>query len=172
MEIEVKLALDKATLARLVDDLGEPVRVARQRDVYLATAGLPVALRVREDGDHAWVTLKAGFEKRDGVRIREELEPAVRPEELPMWLGIFERLGFPQNEVVSKSRREYQRGEVHVVLDEVDGLGAYAELEVVSDDATAGKARVEAVLAELGLAELPRITQSYRDLLRAAGAYR
>lgn len=171
MEIEVKLALDAAAMDALADTLGEPVRTVRQRDVYLQTAGLPVALRVRQDGERAWVTLKSGFEKRDGIRMREELEPAIRPEDLDLWLGVFKRLGFEQGEVVAKRRREYQRGPVHVVLDEVDGLGAYVEVEVVGDDPDGAKARLEEAMADLGLERLPRITDSYRDLLRKAGAY-
>ncbi|MDB5099248.1 MAG: putative adenylate cyclase 2 [Cyanobacteria bacterium RYN_339] len=169
MEIEVKLALDAATRARLVARLGAPDRVAEQTDVYLATAGVPVALRVRRDGDAACVTLKAGFEVIDGVKIREELEPSIRPEELDTWLAVFARLGFPRAEVVAKTRHEYMHGGVHLVLDEVQGLGAFVEVEVVGDDPTSAKAALEAALADLGLAALPRITRSYRDLLIEAG---
>jgi predicted adenylyl cyclase CyaB len=171
MEIEVKLALDTATRERLENQLGAPLRTVRQKDTYLKTDPLSVALRVREDGDHAWVTLKAGFEKRDGIRIREELEPAIRPEDVALWLAVFARLGFAAHRVVAKTRKEYQRGEVHVVLDEVEGLGAYAEIEVVGDDADRAQAQLEIVMAELGVGALPRITKSYRDLLEQAGAY-
>src|SRR6185312_3490123 len=101
MEIEVKLALDLETRARLEGILGAPKRTVSQRDVYLAMAGLPVALRVRQDGDEACVTLKSGFEKRDGIRIREELEPVIRAQDTDMWLALFERLGFPAAEVVT-----------------------------------------------------------------------
>jgi adenylate cyclase class 2 len=165
MEIEVKLALDAATRSRLVERLGAPDRVATQQDIYLATAGVPVALRVRQDGDQACVTLKAGFEVRDGVKIREELEPAIRPEELATWLTVFERLGFPRAEVVKKTRHEYTHGAVHLLLDEVEGLGSFVEVEVVGDDAQGATAALETALADLGLARLPRLTRSYRDLL-------
>jgi adenylate cyclase class 2 len=171
VEIEVKLALDAATLERLEKQLGAPLRRVRQKDIYLKTGDLPVALRVREDGERAWVTLKAGFEKRDGIRIREELEPAIRPEDLELWLGVFTKLGFAPQHVVSKTRREYQRGEVHVVIDQVDGLGDFAEIEVVSEDPDRAQAQLEIVMAELGLSSLPRITKSYRGMLEQAGAY-
>ncbi len=168
MEIEAKLALNPEARAALEQKLGRPTRVAEQRDVYLATAGLPVALRVRQDGDKACVTLKSGFAKRDGIRIREEFEPAIRPEELDMWLTVFERLGLPAGEVVAKKRHEYLWKGVHVVIDEIAGLGTYVEVEVVGDDAAEAKQRLEEVMSELDLDGLPRITQSYRDLLIAS----
>jgi predicted adenylyl cyclase CyaB len=170
LEVEVKLALDPATRARLEARLGAPQRTVAQQDVYLATAGVPVALRVRRDGDEAKVTLKAGFELRDGVKIREELEPAIRPEELETWLTLFERLGFPRAEVVAKTRREYAHAGVHVLIDEVAGLGAFVEVEVVVDEPSGAKAALEAALESLELAALPRITASYRELLIAARA--
>ena len=169
MEIEVKLALDAERRQALEAKLGAPVREVAQRDVYLATAGIPVALRVRQDGDAACVTLKSGFEKRDGIRIREELEPAIAAADVDTWLLVFERLGFPAAEVVDKRRREYVHGPVHVVIDTIEGLGTFAEVEVVGDDPDTARAQLERALAELGLADLPRITRSYRDLLKAAG---
>lgn len=165
MEVEVKLALDAATRAALEAKLGAPLRVVEQQDVYLATAGVPVALRVRRDGDEAKVTLKAGFQVVNGVKLREELEPAIRPEELDTWLAIFERLGFPPAEVVAKTRREYQHAGVHVLIDEVRDLGTFAEVEVVVERPEGAAAAIEAALESLALSGLPRITHSYRDLL-------
>ena len=165
MEVEVKLQLDAATRRALEARLGAPTRVVEQQDVYLATAGVPVALRVRRDGDEARVTLKAGFQVVNGVKIREELEPAIRPEELETWLAIFERLGFPQAEVVAKTRHEYEHAGVHVLIDEVRELGTFAEVEVVVGSPEGAAAAIEAALESLELSGLPRITRSYRDLL-------
>ncbi|MEB3198601.1 MAG: class IV adenylate cyclase [Candidatus Sericytochromatia bacterium] len=169
MEIEAKFALDAAETARLRALLGAPTRSGPQRDVYLATAGLPVALRVRQDGDKACVTLKAGFEKVAGIRVREEWEPAIEPEQLDTWLTVFTRLGFPPGEVVEKHRDSWELPNgVHVVIDLISGLGSYCEVEAVADERDATLARLEATIARLGLAGHPRITRSYRDLLRDA----
>ena len=169
MEIEAKFALTAEEAEALRARLGPPGRTARQRDVYMATAGLPVALRVREDGEQAWVTLKAGFEKVAGIRVREEWEPAIRPEDVATWLTIFERLGLPAGEVVEKARSTWELAHgVHVVIDDVTGLGTYCEVEAVADERDATLARLEAAIAELGLGDHPRITRSYRDLLVAA----
>lgn len=167
MEIEAKFALTPEDAARLRDRLGAPLREGPQRDVYLATAGLPVALRLRSDGEQAFVTLKAGFEKVAGIRVREEWEPTIRPEELDTWLTIFTRLGMPPGEVVEKTRQAWDHGAgVHVVIDEIAGLGTFCEVEAVADDKEATLARLEAAIAELGLGGHARITKSYRDLLR------
>ncbi|MEB3329091.1 MAG: class IV adenylate cyclase [Candidatus Sericytochromatia bacterium] len=169
MEIEAKFALTSEEAARLRAKLGPPERTTRQRDVYLQTAGLPVALRVREDGERAFVTLKAGFEKVAGIRVREEWEPAIRPEDVATWLGIFERLGMPGGEVVEKARDSWHHGQgVHVMIDEIAGLGTYCEVEAVADEREATLARLEAAIADLGLGGHPRITRSYRDMLAAA----
>lgn len=166
MEIEAKFALSPEQRAALKAQLGAPAETVRQTDVYLRTAGVPVALRVRRDGDRAFVTLKRGFEKVAGIRVREELEPTIDPEEVDTWLGLFERLGFPAGETVEKTREVHHRpGGVHVLLDEIDGLGSFCEVEAVADDRDAALAKLEAAIAELGLGDLPRLTRSYRDLL-------
>jgi predicted adenylyl cyclase CyaB len=169
LEIEAKFALTPEEAAGLRERLGPPERTARQRDVYMQTAGLPVALRVREDGERAFVTLKAGFEKVAGIRVREEWEPAISPEDVATWLVIFERLGLPAGEVVEKTRESWHHGDgVHVVIDAITGLGTFCEVESVAEDRDATLARLEATIADLGLADHPRITRSYRNLLADA----
>ena len=165
MEIEAKLPLDATRAEALRRRLGTPEAVHRQVDVYLATAGVPVALRVRQDDTQAWVTLKSGFEKVAGIRVREEIEPPIRVEDVPAWLTIFERLGFPAGSRVAKRREEYAFMGVHVLIDEIEDLGTFCEVESVADDAPAALERLEAAIAALGLGDLPRIEQSYRELL-------
>lgn len=169
MEIEAKFALDPEDVARLRAQLGLPQNQATQRDCYLKTAGLPVALRIRQEESQAWVTLKSGFEKVDGIRVREEWEPVIQASEVPMWLTMFERLGFPAGEIVEKERDTWAlNSAVHVVIDTIANLGTYLEIEVVSHDKADALARLEAAIVELGLRDHPRITESYRDLLKQA----
>lgn len=170
MEIEAKIPVTADQALALRERLGAPVATHRQRDIYLATAGLPVALRVRQDDAHAWVTLKSGFTQVEGIKVREELEPVIRPEDVPTWLAIFERLGLPEGLTVSKHRDEYAYGGVHVLLDTVDELGTFVEVEAVADDAPAALVKLEAAIRDLGLGELPRVSESYRELLIARKA--
>ena len=165
MEIEAKFQLDEARTQALRARLGAPAETIAQRDVYLETAGLPVALRVRSDGHRAFVTLKQGFEKVAGIRVREEFEPAITPGEIDTWLTIFARLGFPAGDTVAKTRAVHHRpGDVHVLIDEIAGLGTFCEVEAVADDRDAALAKLEHAIAELGLNDLPRLTRSYREL--------
>lgn len=168
MEIEAKLPLSPERAAALRARLGSPLEVQQQRDIYLKTAGLPVALRVRQAGDSACVTLKSGFEEVDGIRVREEIEPVIRPEDVPAWLTIFERLGLPAGLVVAKTRAVYEVEGVHVLLDAIEGLGEFVEIEAIEDSADAAVARLEHAIRVLGLDDLPRITDSYRELLQAS----
>ena len=167
-EVEAKLPLSPEEARRLRALLGEPTAVHRQRDVYVATAGLPVALRVRQDDERAWVTLKSGFTQVAGIKVREEIEPAIRPEDVADWLRLFERLGLPAGLTVAKRREEYALEDgVHVLIDEVEQLGTFAEVEALAEDGAAAVAKLEAAIARLGLGELPREQQSYRELLAA-----
>ena len=52
-----------------------------------------------------------------------------------------------------------------MLLDEVAELGAFAEVEALAEDAEAAVAKLERAIAELGLADAPRLTESYRELL-------
>ncbi|MEB3285371.1 MAG: class IV adenylate cyclase [Candidatus Sericytochromatia bacterium] len=169
MEIEAKFALDPEDVTRLKAELGPAQHRGLQRDCYLKTGDLPVALRIRQEGNRAWVTLKTGFEKVDGIRVRQEWEPAVQADDTPAWETIFEHLGFPTGEIVEKERETWAlNSSVHVVIDEIAGLGTYLEVEVVSSEKLEALARLEAAITQLGLTDKPRITRSYRDLLAAA----
>jgi adenylate cyclase class IV len=69
-----------------------------------------------------------------------------------------------------KRRRLLLAGATRIHFDEVEGLGAFVELEVVlSPDQTDadGIAIAEALMRELGLADAPRVGVAYLDLLAA-----
>lgn len=165
MEVEAKIPLTPEQAGDLRNRLGEPQAKHTQRDVYLATAGLPVALRIRQDDEQAWVTLKTGFQMVAGIKVREEIEPSIRPEEVPAWLRVFECLGFPRGLEVAKHRHEYDMGGFHVLIDEVEGLGTFAEVEALAEDGEAAVAKLESAIKALGLDGLPRVSESYRELL-------
>jgi len=82
---------------------------------------------------------------------------------------LLTHLGYRPVAVVGKSRRvaEFTRDGfgMQVTLDEVEGVGPYAELEIVAPEerADAAKAAVLAAAAELGLTHSER--RSYLQLL-------
>jgi adenylate cyclase class IV len=47
----------------------------------------------------------------------------------------------------------------------VEGLGTFAEVEALAEDGHSAVAKLEAAIKELGLDGLPRVSESYRELL-------
>jgi predicted adenylyl cyclase CyaB len=74
--------------------------------------------------------------------------------------------------VVRKRRLLYRIGQTRVHLDDVEGLGAFLELEVVLHDGQSQEegARIAAdILATLGISDEDRIACAYLDLLESQG---
>ncbi len=73
---------------------------------------------------------------------------------------------------VRKTRRLYLAGTTRIHLDDVEGLGAFLELEVVlapEQTAAAGEAIAADLLARLGVAPTQLVAGAYLDLLRRGG---
>ena len=86
--------------------------------------------------------------------------PAALRETLARAFGIAGR--------VVKRRRLYLAGRTRIHLDQVQDLGAFAELEVVLDDAESlqeGEAVADELMARLGIGRERLVTGSYLDLL-------
>ena len=88
-------------------------------------------------------------------------------------IAIFEALGFTTAGTVQKNRQSFQvvfeGQQVVAAIDQVDGLGCFAELEIVCED-SARLLATEQLLrltAELGLREIER--RSYLELLEIQG---
>lgn len=79
---------------------------------------------------------------------------------------LAEALGVRQ--VVRKTRRLYLRGQTRIHVDEVVGLGAFLELEVVlrpEQSAADGEEIVRSLMRELDIAQADLISCAYVDLL-------
>lgn len=168
-EVEQKFRTDgHAGLAEALAALGASASPRiEQEDRYLSHpcrdfAATGEALRIRSVGDQNAVTYK-GPKHGGPTKTREEVEVDFRPgDPAGRDLGrVFEALGFATVEVVRKTRVPYHvvfRGRpVEVVLDEVAGLGTFAEVEAIADSADdlADAQRLVLDLAgELGLTEV------------------
>src|SRR5512137_367584 len=89
------------------------------------------AVRVRYTGDHAVVTYKGPKIKKFGLKAREELNFAV--ENGRVFETMLDRLGFRKTLEVDKMRETYRVGAATISLDTVEGLGTYAEIEVITE---------------------------------------
>ncbi|MDZ4817878.1 MAG: class IV adenylate cyclase [Planctomycetota bacterium] len=177
IEVELKFRVDELALVeqqvRLLGGTFGPPEV--QSDLYLAHpqrdfAQTDEAFRIRQVGAANMVTYK-GPKLDATTKTRREIEvPFASGDAAADQLrSLLEALSFRPVLQVRKQRRtaklEYHAMEVEVVLDEVDQLGTYVELEVLceSDQAEPAKEAVLALASELGLKQPER--RSYLELL-------
>ena len=142
------------------------------------------ALRLRIDGDEVVITWK-GPRIDASAKTRREIELPLsvgRPKggdllhpaasTIADWTELLESLGFRPVASVAKRRRParvlWQGMGVDVVLDSVDGLGEFLELELQASEADVPQARacLESLAQELGCGHPER--RSYLELLLAA----
>ncbi len=176
-EVEQKFRVDE--LSSIEDALGQlgapPGEPVEQVDTYLAHpardfAQTDEALRIRRVGPRNFVTYK-GPKIDATTKTRREIELPLPPgeETAARWAELFLALGFvPAGEVV-KTRRKAQvawRGApIEVVLDQVQRLGTFVELEMTADEAGLDLARqsLASLAQRLGLSQGER--RSYLELL-------
>jgi adenylate cyclase class 2 len=123
------------------------------------------AVRVRYKDDHAVVTYKGPKIKKFGLKAREELNFAVESGET--FETMLDRLGFTKTLEVNKWRETYKLGNASVSLDTVDGLGTFAEIEVIAEnEADNPTDRIGKIAQEIRVEGEP-ILESYLELLLA-----
>jgi adenylate cyclase class 2 len=183
-EVELKFRVDdpvdlERRLVGLAARFREPVE---QVDRYFAHpsrdfARTDEALRLRRVGDDVAVTWK-GPRVDAATKTRQELELAVarviegaKVVTIDRWTSLLEALGFRPVREVSKRRRAarvpWQGADVEVALDDVTGLGAFVELELVALAGQVPQARgcIESLALALGCTQPER--RSYLEMLLA-----
>ncbi|HZV04859.1 MAG TPA: class IV adenylate cyclase [Gemmataceae bacterium] len=131
------------------------------------------AFRLRRVGSANFLTYKGPKHPGD-VKIRTELEIPLRDgdEAAEQFMQLLAHLGYRAVAVVRKHRRMYhlERGgfALAVCLDEVEKLGRFAEVEILTADEQVEAARsiLAEIASELGLTNLER--RSYLSLLLAS----
>jgi adenylate cyclase class 2 len=176
-EVEMKFAVaDFAQLEAAMAAKGAAIQPPRQdADHYFNApdrdfAKTDEAVRVRSIGEKNFVTYKGPKIDRE-TKTRLEIEVPLADGETAAndFRQILIHLRYRPVAIVRKTRRiaEFSRdgSDMQLTLDEVDGVGKYAELEVMAPEerAAAAKASVLAVAAELGLTNTER--RSYLQLL-------
>jgi adenylate cyclase class 2 len=128
------------------------------------------ALRIRQVIERNYLTYK-GPKLDSTTKTRREIEVPISPGEAAaeQFGELLIALGFRPVAEVRKHRRkttlEHRGRRIEVVLDDVDQVGAYVELEIVVDasEMDAAKQAIGSLAAELGLTENER--KSYLELL-------
>jgi adenylate cyclase, class 2 len=176
-EVELKYAVtDSARLREVCRSLGAvPTAVRCEVDTYLRHPARSFeetdeALRVRQRDCRVFVTYK-GPKVDATTKTRVEIEIELLPGEHGVGgvLDLWRLLGFlPVREV--RKRREllevpWQGRQVHLSLDQVDGLGDFVELELAAESAELEQYRqvIKSLAEKLGLRNSER--KSYLELL-------
>lgn len=173
LEIEQKFPISdaKQLLKRLAELGGTELPVVEQRDTYYNHPSRDFrttdeALRIRQTGESAVVTYK-GPKLGTDVKTRPEIElPLVEPE---AWPGLLSSLGFREVATVCKLRRRFALSRppfaIELTLDHVEGVGQFAEVEIMADKAAMQQAQqaIKDLAAELSLGEPEK--RSYLSLL-------
>ena len=135
-------------------------------DVYFSHPGRDFgrtdeALRLRKTEDGAELTYKGPRMNIERAKGREEI--SVKTDNPLAAQRIVERLGFKEFCVVRKTRNSYLYDKLRVELDDVEGLGEYVELEILTESPERGTELLETARKELALEKFePR---TYLDLV-------
>ena len=123
-------------------------------DGRLLAAG--TALRVRADGDRAFLTFKGPVE-HGVVKAREEIETEATSADA--LLAICSALGYKPAFRYEKYREEFTLPGVVIAVDDTP-IGAFVEIE-------GDEAAIHALSSRLGFTAVDYVTQSYRALFVA-----
>jgi adenylate cyclase class 2 len=124
------------------------------------------ALRLRKIDGTAELTYKGPRMHSDSTKAREEV--TLKTDNPLTAQRIIERLGFKEFCSVRKKRSSYVLDKLRVDVDEVEGLGEYVELEVLTESPERAEQLVELARKELSLDKLEKRT--YLELLIESGA--
>lgn len=165
MEIEIKFRVNFEEIKRKIESLdADFVREELQEDVYFSIP-LPKQLRIRKISNlnEAFLTYK---EIKDPGRNEEfdEIEIGISDPEKAM--EILRRLGFKEDVIVRKRRLVYRLEDVTFELSNVEGLGGFLDIEVISDDVKTAKEKIWNVANALGLSEKDVEPRLYQELLK------
>lgn len=167
-EVEVKYrAVDHAALASRLTALGARAEATdTQEDVYFNHpsrdfAETHEAFRIRREGLANRITYK-GPRHSGPTKTREEIEIAFTegPDAAASLFQLLKNLGFRPVAQIRKARTPFRLQHaghtVEIVLDQVEGLGTFAEVETLAatkEDLPAAQNAVLEVAGELGLTE-------------------
>lgn len=180
VEVEVKIPVSSLedTVKRLKQCGFCLAGACREEDVYYNSVYYDLreqdkALRIRRVTDLDTGKTRAEFNckgpKLDQVSVsRTELE--MRLETPEILERILEELTFlPVPCAVRKTRFTYTKGRITAVVDQVEGLGNYLELEIIGQGEGQRPAclkEIEAIMKELGYEQKDTIRNSYLSMLQ------
>jgi len=163
VEIKARIRDPETVRQRVENQCAAPPEVLEQEDTYFHVPEGRVKLRTFGDGSGELIAYRRSDAAGPTLSTFH-----LYPTRNPAGLGSFLTAALGVRGVVKKRRHLYWIGQTRVHLDEVEGLGAYLELEVVLEDGQTeeeGAAIADRILADLGVGSEDRIDRAYIDLL-------
>lgn len=163
--IEIKARVrDQQGMRKTASELAtEPMVVLEQVDAFFKCQNGRLKLRMFKDGTAELIQYHRP-DTTDSKQSDYQIYPVEKPEELRQLLA--RSLG--ETVVVKKRRELFLVDQTRIHLDEVDGLGAYMELEVVlreDQSAKEGSQIAHDLMSKLGVEEGDLVSCAYADLL-------
>jgi predicted adenylyl cyclase CyaB len=164
--IEFKARIhDFAAASDTAGDLaGSPPRIIRQEDVFFQCTKGRLKLRILDEGQGELIHYL-----RDDVSGLKPSFYTVVPTPAPLELRRLLANALGETIVVRKTRALYLVGSTRIHIDEVEGLGAFMEVEVVLEEgqtAEQGKEIAAAIIQHFSIREPDLIATAYADLLK------
>jgi predicted adenylyl cyclase CyaB len=163
--IEIKARVqDLASIRARAEAISDgPAELLGQEDIFFATPSGRLKLRILGDHDGELIA----YDRQDAPSPRPSrylIAPTSDPTALKtILMSVLEVIG-----VVKKQRWLYRVGQTRIHLDQVEGLGAFVELEVVlrpDQPGEEGIAIAKELMEGLGITEDQLVEQAYIDLL-------
>ena len=154
IETEAKIQLSKEEFRELYQRLGHPEFVLQKNWGYVSENSV---IRVREEGEKKYVTLKRSNQAPGKYNSREEIELMIS--DVGSVKRIFEILGLTNKYYYEKKRATTNVGNCVVCLDSIARLGEFVEVEGEANN-------IEGVLEGFGLLNKPIERRSYFEMLR------
>lgn len=168
MEIEVKyVCKDPVAIERVATDLGfvrrsEKKQIDRYYRVNVPTEKGREYLRIREDRNRG--TCRLDF--HTVVSRLETVEIEVDVSNGNDTARILEGLGLSVQCVVEKTRVEYYRSDVSLLVDVIEGLGTFIEVEANEADISEFEAILREIAGKLSLDDSDRVVgKGYPELI-------
>lgn len=165
MEIEVKFRVDFEEIERKLKSLGAKlVRVEEQEDLYFSLPSNEL-LRIRwiRNLGKSFLTYKL---IKDPGRNEEFDEIEVEVSSFEKTREILKRLGFREDVLIRKHRLVYKLNDVTFELSNVENIGSFLDIEVISDSPDEAKKKIWALAEKLGLTERDVEPRLYTELIK------
>ena len=119
------------------------------------------ALRLRMYEDHSELTYKGPRTMSSSAKAREELSAHI--EDSLSLRRILERLGFAEIASVRKRRVSFAFDLLRVDVDDVEGLGQFVELELMTEDPSRAERLIAEAKERLGLCDM--VDETYLEMI-------